>query len=81
MKLAFYLVDNSQEYDRHTFDNVYDNPQKIQELLDKLPPEEVRYYDINPSTHGIYRTPDLLDFKEDYNDEVLDGGWWVVLIP
>lgn len=74
MTLAFYKVDNSQDYGRHTFDSIYDNPEKIKEMLSKLSDEELRMYDMDSKY-------DKEDFEDDYNDEVLDGGWWLWILP
>ena len=80
MTLAFYKVNNSQDYDRHTFDSIYDKPEEIVSMLKKLKYDEVVFYDISTtSTTLMWKT--LGDFIEDYNDEMLDGGWWTVLIP
>lgn len=78
--LAFYKVDNSLGYERHTFDSLYDEPSKIREMLDKLPDEECRIYDLNTNTFRSGMFLDLSDLIEDYNDEELDGGWWSVLL-
>lgn len=67
MILAFYRVDNSLEYGRHSFDTVA--PDKILEKIKQLPEEE----------REIYSSPE--DFAVAYNDELLDGGWWCVTIP
>ncbi len=76
MILAFYAVSNSQDYERHTFDN--DEPQQIWEKLNRLKDEEWKFYEIDK--HGFdTRMPSASDFVEDYNDEELDGGWWCVL--
>ena len=73
MILAFYRVDNSKEYERHTFDYIADEPKKILEMLSKLDDEELRIYDMDDKY-------DVYDFEVDYNDEILDGGWWCVVI-
>ena len=73
MLLAFYSVGNSQDYERHTFDELYDEPEKIKEMLNKLGEDELRVYDIENKY-------DIDLFQEDYNDEDLDGGWWCVPI-
>lgn len=75
MTLAFYKVDNSKNYERHTFDDVCMQPSKVRQMLSKLEDEgdEVRYYDLNVKEQ-------VWDFQEDYNDEILDGGWWCVVI-
>ena len=79
MKLAFYKVNNSKGYERHTFDNIYDQPNKIQKMLDELQYDEVKIYDISKASYST-REPSLLDFVEDYNNEELDNGWWTVII-
>ena len=73
MILAFYKVGNSLNYERHTFDVWCDRPHVIKEMLSSLSDEELRMYDMdNPY--------DVENFVEDYNDEVLDNGWWCVRI-
>lgn len=73
MTLAFYKVDNSKNYERHTFDMWCDKPQVIKEMLSELKDEELRMYNMD----NMY---DVDFFQEDYNDEELDGGWWCVVI-
>ena len=79
MTIAFYKVSNSLNYDRHEFDNLYDQPELIKEMLERLPDEEVRMY-VNEYSFQT-RLPSLADFEQDYNDEILDGGWWCIVIP
>ena len=71
MKLAFYKVSNSQGYMRHTFDVM--DKDEILKNLNKLPMDEVKIYNLENKR-------DVLYFVEDYNDELLDGGWWCVEI-
>ena len=73
MILAFYKVDNSKNYERHTFDMWYDRPQVIKEMLSELKDDEFHCYDMDNDV-------DRSIFQDDYNDEVLDGGWWCVVI-
>lgn len=73
MTLAFYKVDNSKDYRRHTFDMWCDRPQVIKDMLSELKDEELRMYDMD-------NTYDVDLFQTDYNLEVLDGGWWCVVI-
>ncbi len=73
MTLAFYKVDNSKNYERHTFDMLCDRPQVIKEMLSELSDEELRMY----SMDNKY---DIIALEDDYNDEVIDGGWWCVVI-
>lgn len=71
--LAFYVVNNSKNYERHTFDMWYDKPDVIKKMLSELSDEELRMYDMDDMD-------DVDLFQEDYNDEILDGGWWCVVI-
>lgn len=71
MTLAFYRVDNSKDYDRHTFDNM--SVDEAFSLLNELSDDEFRVYDLD---HSL----DALDLENDYNDEILDGGWWVAVL-
>ena len=80
MILAFYKVNNSLAYGRHEFDKFYDQPELIVEKLNKLPEDEVKFYDTDHFGYGAVPSPNLADFVEDYNDEELDGGWWVIAI-
>ena len=73
MILAFFKVDNSKNYERHTFDSMFDKPRQIIDKLSELSDEELRIYDIN-------NTMDMSIFQDDYNDMELDGGWWCVII-
>ena len=81
MKLAFYRVDNSCGFHRHSFDDIYDKPQEILETLSQLEDDELRIYDTSVYGYGkVQPAPNLADFEDDYNDEILDGGWWCVVI-
>ena len=71
MTLAFYRVSNSKDYDRHTFDNM--SVDEAFSLLNELSDNEFRVYDLD---HSL----DALDLENDYNDEILDGGWWLKVI-
>lgn len=67
--LAFYKVDNHKGFERHTFDEIYNNPKLIVRMLLSLNDEDWR----------IYRFPEDADIlQEDSADELLDGGWWMV---
>ena len=78
--LAFYKVDNSLGYERHTFDDIYDDPNRILKMLYNLPDDECRISDLSTNLHRTGMFLDLSDLIEDYNDEELDGGWWSVLL-
>lgn len=73
MILAFYKVDNSKKYERHTFDMWCDRPDVIKEMLSELRDDELHCYDMDNNI-------DRNIFQDDYNDEDLDGGWWCVVI-
>ena len=73
MMLAFFKVNNSKGYERHTFDMWFDRPQVIRDMLSELKDDELKIYDMD-------NTIDMSIFQDDYNDEELDGGWWCVVI-
>ena len=73
MTLAFFKVSNTKNYDRNTFDMWCDRPQVIKEMLSELSDEELRMYDMDNKY-------DIVAFEDDYNDEILDGGWWCIAI-
>jgi len=79
MQIAFYKVDNSKNYERHTFDYIYDKPQEIVRMLRELKDEEWIMYDLTQTSRNTMH-PTLGDLEEDYNDEMLDVGWWTVII-
>ena len=45
MTIAFYKVDNSLNYERHEFDQFCDRPQEVLDMLQRLPQDEVKFYD------------------------------------
>lgn len=79
MTIAFYKVDNSLNYERHEFDQFCDQPQEVLDMLQRLPEDEVKFYDAGKYSWQS-ETPSLADFENDYNDEELDGGWWCIVI-
>ena len=79
MTIAFYKVDNSLNYGRHEFDQFCDRPQEVLDMLQRLPEDEVRFYDAGKYSWQS-KEPTLADFENDYNDEELDGGWWCIII-
>lgn len=72
MLLAFYKVGNSLDYERYLFDP-FNNPQKIKDMLCRLPDDELRIYDMDNKY-------DVKGFEDDYNNEILDNGWWCITI-
>lgn len=79
MTIAFYKVNNSLNYERHEFDQFCDQPQEVLDMLQRLPEDEVKFYDADKYSWQS-KEPSLADFEEDYNDEELDGGWWCIVI-
>ena len=73
--VAFYRVDG--DYDRHSFDDLTD--EEAYELLLALSEDECKMYNLSTykGTGPVY---DLADFESDYNDELLDGGWWMKVL-
>lgn len=80
MTIVFYRVDNSLNYGRHEFDGLCDQPKEILDMLQKLPEDEVKFYNADEYSWQT-KEPSLTDFEQDYNDEELDGGWWVIVLP
>lgn len=76
MYLIFYKVINSLNYDRHTFDGV--KGEQALTMLRNLPDDERCIYDT--STGESCAEMNVWDLVSDYNDECLDGGWWVTVI-
>lgn len=79
MTIAFYKVNNSLNYERHEFDHFCDQPQEVLEMLQRLPEDEVKFYDADKYSWQS-EAPSLADFENNYNDEELDGGWWCIVI-
>lgn len=77
MILAFYKVDNKKNYERHTFDCL--GKEETLNALSELPDDEVKLYDTDNFASQA-KTPSLADFEVDYNDTLLDGGWWCVVL-
>ena len=76
--LAFWTVDNDT-VDRHTLDNVSDLD-AFDILWHKRDKLVARFYHMDTSSYsdpfGQYGILNASDFEEDYNDEMLDGGFW-----
>lgn len=68
--LAFYRVDNTDNYDRSFFNGMSgkDIYQKLCQMRDN---GDAVIYDLNSDD-------DLDNFRCDYNDEFYDGGWWTI---
>lgn len=79
MTIAFYKVNNSLNYGRHEFDQFCDQPQEVLDMLQRLPEDEVKFYNADQYSWQS-KEPTLADFETDYNDEELDNGWWCVVL-
>lgn len=77
MLLAFFPVENDKNWERHTFDAM-DDTEALKTLVTS---EWVRFYDMSQSGTQTRFALGYGDFMEDYNDEELDGGFWVVVLP
>lgn len=73
--IAFYKVDS--EFDRHSFDTMDDN--EIYEKLSQMSTDDCLIYDTS-TNKGTGKEFDLADLERDYNDELLDGGWWMKIL-
>lgn len=76
--LVFYAVSNSLNYGRHEFDNISKDGKAIFSKLAKLPPDEWKFYDLDASYDYNFYKHKIEGFVDDYNNEELDGGFWVV---
>lgn len=76
MKYAvFYPVNNNKGYDRHTFDN-YTDDKIIAEMLREV--DNLKVYNLDCTNRS--KEVCLYDLVEDYNDEELDGGYWMIIL-
>lgn len=76
MYLVFYAVSNSINLYRRELDGM--TMSEAKEVLSKLNDDEWRVYEICVGYQN--KLPSLSDFMEDYNNEELDGGWWVAIL-
>lgn len=70
--IVFYAVSNSNGYERHSFDLDESNYETFKKIL-VMDSEECRIYCMD---NDLQMHQDLREFVYDYNDELLDGGWW-----
>lgn len=75
MYAVFYPVDNAQGYDRHYFDDFTDD-KVVAEMLREV--EGVKVYNLESTNRS--KDVCLWDLEEDYNDEELDGGYWLKIL-
>lgn len=72
---VFYPVNNNKGYDRHTFDN-YTDDKIIAEMLREV--DNLKVYNLDCTNRS--KEVCLYDLIEDYNDEELDGGYWMIVL-
>jgi hypothetical protein len=72
---VFYPVNNNKGYDRHTFDN-YTDDKIIAEMLREV--DNLKVYNLDCTNRS--KEVCLYDLVEDYNDEELDGGYWMIIL-
>lgn len=71
----FYPVDNNKGYDRHSFD-LYTDDKIISQMLSEV--EGVKAYNLESRNRS--KEVGLFDLEEDYNNEELDGGYWMKIV-
>lgn len=78
MVLAFYSVDG--DYGRDSFDAYNTNAKEdCIEIVKKLSEGTyVRLYDMGTDSRNTRATMSRAEFIEDYNDEMMDGGYWCI---
>lgn len=72
---VFYPVNNNKGYDRHTFDN-YTDDKIIAEMLREV--DNLKVYNLDCANRS--KEVCLYDLVDDYNDEELDGGYWMIVL-
>lgn len=72
---VFYPVNNNKGYGRHTFDNFTDD-KIIAKMLGEV--DGIKVYNLESTNRG--KEVGLFDLEEDYNDEELDGGYWLKIL-
>ena len=72
---VFYPVNNNKGYDRHTFDN-YTDDKIVAEMLREV--DNLKVYNLDSTNRA--KEVCLYDLVEDYNDEELDGGYWMMVL-
>ena len=72
--LVFIPVTNENNLDRTALGNLTDL-----EVWKKLP-NNAMVYNLDKNTAPKDKYPGILDFVENYNDKVFDGGWWSTVL-
>lgn len=85
--LVFWKVGNDLGIERNELDLI-SHEEALKKLWDNQEELDARFYDLESFTgddaYGLHNhIGNADDFEVDYNDEVLDGGWWckALLIP
>lgn len=78
MVLAFYSVDGN--YGRHSFDGYNTNAKEdCIEIVKKLSEGTyVHLYDMGTDSQSTMASFNRNEFVNDYNDEMMDGGYWCI---
>lgn len=81
--LAFYAVNNELGWGRDEFPCL-DDERIFKKMWGNRNELKARFYaiDVNPYSDptGMYGIYNAYNFMTDYNDELLDGGWWVQVL-
>ena len=72
---VFYPLDNNKDYGRHSFDDITDD-KVIAEMLRDV--EGIKVYNLESTNRS--KEVGLFDLEDDYNDEELDGGYWLKIL-
>lgn len=87
MVLLFYAVNGTRtdfariEHDERTRDLNPDNNEDAKKIFKAIAENtEYRAYDMSQRRMSPTCVAGYADFQDEYNDEELDGGWWVAVL-
>ena len=72
---VFYPVNNNKKYERHSFES-FTEDKIIAQMLGEV--DGIKVYNLESTNRG--KEVGLFDLEEDYNDEELDGGYWLKIL-
>lgn len=72
---VFYPAHNNKDYDRDSFNDITDD-KVIAEMLREV--KGIKVYNLESTNRS--KEVGLFDLEEDYNDEMLDGGYWLKIL-
>ena len=72
---VFYPLDNNKDYNRRSFDDITDD-KIIAEMLRDV--EGIKVYNLESTNRS--KEVGLFDLEEDYNNDELDGGYWLKIL-